>query len=56
MLTSPILFSTDGNLLEHHSFYKSVVGALQYIALTRPDISFAINKVCQFISKPTDAH
>jgi histone deacetylase 1/2 len=26
--------------------YYSVVGGLQYLTLTRPDISFAVNKVC----------
>ena len=36
--------------------YRSVVGGLQYLTLTRPDISFAVNKVCQFLSQPTDAH
>jgi histone deacetylase 1/2 len=36
--------------------YRSIVGALQYLSLTRPDISFAVNKVCQFLHAPTDTH
>ena len=36
--------------------YRSVVGALQYLTLTRPDISFAVNKVCQFLHSPTTTH
>ncbi|XP_023768393.1 uncharacterized mitochondrial protein AtMg00810-like [Lactuca sativa] len=36
--------------------YRSMFGGLQYLTLTRPDISFAVNKVCQYLSKPTDLH
>jgi histone deacetylase 1/2 len=36
--------------------YRSIVGGLQYLTLTRPDLSFAVNKVCQFLSQPTDVH
>ena len=36
--------------------YRSTVGTLQYLSLTRPDISFAINKVCQFMHHPTNIH
>lgn len=36
--------------------YRSVVGALQYLTLTRPDISYSVNKVCQFLHSPTEAH
>ena len=36
--------------------YRSMVGALQYLTLTRPDISYAVNKICQFLHAPTTLH
>jgi histone deacetylase 1/2 len=36
--------------------YKSVVGALQYLTMTRLDISYSVNKVCQYIHAPTSVH
>jgi hypothetical protein len=36
--------------------YHSVVGALQYLTLTRHDLPFAINKVCQHLHSPIDDH
>jgi len=44
------------DLLSDPTLYRSVVGALQYAMLTRPEISFAVNKVCQFMAKPFDSH
>ena len=29
---------------------------MQYLTLTRPDLSFAVNKVCQYLSQPTTVH
>lgn len=36
--------------------YRSTVGSLQYLCLTRPDLAFAVNKTCQFLQHPTDVH
>ncbi|XP_062205187.1 uncharacterized mitochondrial protein AtMg00810-like [Phragmites australis] len=36
--------------------YQSTVGALQYLNLTRPDITFPVNKVYQFMQAPTEEH
>jgi len=38
------------------TLYRSVVGALQYATLTRPEIAFVVNKVCQFMANPLDSH
>ena len=36
--------------------YRSIVSALQYATLTRPEISFVVNKVCQFMTAALDSH
>jgi histone deacetylase 1/2 len=49
--------SKDGtDVLSDPTLYRSIVGALQYVTLTRPDIAFSVNKACQFMSKPLDTH
>ncbi|KAL5574053.1 hypothetical protein UlMin_023650 [Ulmus minor] len=46
----------DGEIMEDVTLYRSVVGALQYVTMTRPDIDFAVNKACQFMQQPTLTH
>jgi hypothetical protein len=36
--------------------YRNIVGALQYLTLTRLDMSFSINKVYQYMYAPTTTH
>jgi hypothetical protein len=36
--------------------YRSIVGALQYLSHTRPELPFSINKVCQYLNMPTTVH
>jgi histone deacetylase 1/2 len=36
--------------------FRSIVGALQYLTLTRPDLAFSVNKICQYLHAPTTDH
>jgi hypothetical protein len=56
--SSEKLLLNEGEALnaKYTTKYRSIVGALQYLTLTRPDISFAVNKVCQFLHSPATIH
>lgn len=56
MASSPPLSKFLGISLTDASLYRSTVGALQYLSITRPDIAFAVNKVSQFMHDPRDVH
>uniref|UniRef100_A0A2N9GQ99 Integrase catalytic domain-containing protein n=1 Tax=Fagus sylvatica TaxID=28930 RepID=A0A2N9GQ99_FAGSY len=46
----------EGELLSNPHGYRSFVGALHYLTFTRPDISFAVHQVCQYMAAPTTTH
>ncbi|KAD4981730.1 hypothetical protein E3N88_18401 [Mikania micrantha] len=46
----------DSPLFDNPVKYRQIVGALQYVTLSRPDLAFAVNKVCQFMHSPTQNH
>ncbi|XP_050136174.1 uncharacterized mitochondrial protein AtMg00810-like [Malus sylvestris] len=46
----------DGQPYNNPALYRSVVGALQYLTFTRPDIAFAVHQVCQFMQRPMESH
>ena len=54
--TSSTLKLTLGSSLSDPTEYRKVVGSLQYLLITRPDIAFAINKLSQYMHCPTTDH
>ena len=46
----------EGQQVDDSAYYRQLVGALKYCTLTRPDVAFAVNKVCQFMHSPTKNH
>lgn len=54
--TSVSLKLNDGSTAVNSTEYRKVIGALQYLSLTRPDISFAVNKLSQFMHCPSTIH
>lgn len=60
-MTTPMAFnaklSRQGtDLFTDATQYRFIVGALQYITITRPDLAFSVNKVSQFIANPLESH
>nr|XP_016434272.1 PREDICTED: uncharacterized mitochondrial protein AtMg00810-like [Nicotiana tabacum] len=56
LATSVILKLADGSAPTDQKQYRQLVGALQYLSITRPDIAFAVNRLSQFMHQPTHLH
>ncbi|XP_062114694.1 uncharacterized mitochondrial protein AtMg00810-like [Humulus lupulus] len=46
----------QGTLLEDPSSYQQLIGRLLYLTLSRPDITYAVNNLSQFMSHPRTPH
>lgn len=44
------------DVLDDPAMYRSIVGALQYVTRTCPDITFYVNKECQLLSALLDSN
>lgn len=56
LATTPLLSLHSGSPLSNATEYQAIVGSLQYLSFTRPDLSFAVNKLSQFMHQPTNDH
>ncbi|XP_024626820.1 uncharacterized mitochondrial protein AtMg00810-like [Medicago truncatula] len=59
--TSPMQRGTklqqdSGTVMDDPTSYRQLVGQLIYLTNTRPDISYAVQQLSQFMSKPTSTH
>ena len=50
------LVPSQGELLRDPGKYRRLVGKLNYLTITRPDISFLVSVVSQFLQSPCDSH
>lgn len=50
------LYQDDGPLHHDVQSYRRLVGRLLYLTTTRPDITFAVQQLSQFLSRPTERH
>ncbi|WJZ96775.1 hypothetical protein VitviT2T_015427 [Vitis vinifera] len=50
------LTPSGGKPLSNPSLYRRLVGNLVYLTVTRPDISYAVHQVSQYLSAPRSTH
>ncbi|XP_060965504.1 uncharacterized mitochondrial protein AtMg00810-like [Cannabis sativa] len=50
------LDNEHGEALDNPSHYRQLVGKLLYLTLSRPDITYAVNSLSQFMANPRTTH
>jgi hypothetical protein len=50
------LSADEGDLVENTTMYRRIVGSLIYMTITRPNLSYAVGMVSQFMQTPRKPH
>ncbi len=50
------LSAYEGDLVEDTTMYRRIVGSLIYMTITRPDLSYVVRVVSQFMQTPWKPH
>jgi hypothetical protein len=50
------LSANEGDLVEDTTMYKCIVGSLIYMTIIRPDLSYEVGVVNQFMQTPQKPH
>ncbi|KAI0493116.1 hypothetical protein KFK09_027392 [Dendrobium nobile] len=50
------LHTSNNDPYDNPHLYRQIIGSLQYLNLTRPDIQFAVQQLCQHMHKPLKIH
>ena len=56
LTTSPTLELYIGTILSNPTEYRTIIGNIQYLSLTQPEIAFTMSKPSQFMHPPTSAY
>ncbi|KAL2242961.1 UNVERIFIED_CONTAM: Retrovirus-related Pol polyprotein from transposon RE2 [Sesamum indicum] len=56
LFPSGLKLSEDGALLPDPDRFRRLVGRLLYLAFTRPDVSYSVQQLSQYLTRPCDKH